>query len=165
MLPVDIQKHSSRCKCFKSSWQHFVVLRPTNPLLAYPRSSSKSSLWYTRQNQRDWKQKNWHNPSSFEGLAFSICQQRWQAGYSVSATKHHSRPLTVMESDCGTPRCANGESRFTHTTISCASQVEKCYPMPSFQMCAVRERQKEDEVTPCSCLLQRTGRRSDSVHT
>lgn len=44
MLPVDIQRYSSRLKCFKAPWQHFIVPQAYSPPACFTQDPRKSSL-------------------------------------------------------------------------------------------------------------------------
>lgn len=55
VLPLDIERYSSSLKCFKSSWQPFIVPQAYYNPACFPQDPRKSSSWCTRQDQRDHK--------------------------------------------------------------------------------------------------------------
>lgn len=88
MLPVDIQRHGSSRKCFKSPWQHFIVSQTCSPPACFPQELQQ--IQFVGQNQRGCEQQNWHNLSPVEGLAFSLCQWHRQASCSLAETQQHT---------------------------------------------------------------------------
>lgn len=68
MLPVDMQRHGSSRKCLNLLGSISSFLRPARPLLAFPRSSSKSSLW--GRTKQAASSKTGTTPAPWKGRRF-----------------------------------------------------------------------------------------------